>query len=175
MSNNGDLPNPMDAFTKMWTDFASQMAQAGMSLDPAQQQPDAARAMRDTMLGAMNRHAQEFMRSPEFLNTMKQAFDGSMAARKQLNDFLAQAQHDFQATSRDDIDQVMQAIQSLESRLTSGMDRLGQHIDRVNARLDALESMPPTEKTARKKSIRKKAAKKKAPKKKASKKKRAAR
>ena len=165
MSNNGESPNPMDAFTKMWTEFASQMARAGMSLDPTQQQPDAARAMRDTMLGAMNRHAQEFMRSPEFLDGMKQAFDGSMAARKQLNDFLAQAQHDFQATSRDDVDQVMQAIQSLESRLTSGMDRLGQHIDRVNARLDALESKP-VKKTARKKPTRKKTAKKKASKKK---------
>jgi len=164
MNPNGDNNHdPAEMFTRMWTCFASDMAKAGVSFDPQQAAPEGARAMRNTMIQTMNEHAQQFLRSPEFLAGMKQAFDGSMAARQQLNDFLSQAQHDFQATSRDDIDQVIQAIASLEARLTSGMDRLGQHIDRVNARLDALETKPAntTKRSTKKKASKKKVSKKK--------------
>ena len=143
MTQNGDQQfDPADMFTRMWADFATKMAQAGATFDPEKPAPDAARTMRDATLGAMNQHAQQFLRSPEFLSMLKQSFDASITARKQLNDFLAQTQHDFQSASRQDADQVMQAIQSLETRITSGMDRLGRHVDRLNERLDRLESEP---------------------------------
>jgi septal ring factor EnvC (AmiA/AmiB activator) len=141
MTENGEQSfDPADMFTRMWTDFASKMAEAGASFDPEKPPPDAARSMRNATLGAMNQHAQEFLRSPEYLAMLKQSFDASIAARKQLNEFLSQAQHEFQSASRQDADEVMSAIQSLESRITSGMDRLGQHVDRLNARLDKLEA-----------------------------------
>ncbi len=145
MTHNGDQPfDPADMFTRMWSDFATRMAQAGATFDPEKPAPESARSMRDATLGAMNQQAQQFLRSPEFLGMLKQSFDASIAARKQLNDFLAQTQHDFQSASRQDADQVMQAIQSLESRITSGMDRLGRHVDRLNERLDLLEAGPRT-------------------------------
>jgi len=163
MNPNGDNNHdPAEMFTRMWTCFASDMAKAGVSFDPQQAAPEGARAMRNTMIQTMNEHAQQFLRSPEFLAGMKQALDGSMAARKQLNDFLAQAQHEFQSASKDDADQVMAAIQSLETRITSGMDRLGRHIDRISARLDGLEAAADTPRPApRAKAAKKKAAKKK--------------
>jgi len=181
MNPNGDNnhQDPSEMFTRMWTSLASEMAKAGVSFDPQQPAPDAARAMRNTMIQTMNEHAQDFLRSPEFLSGMKQALDSSMAARKQLNDFLAQAQHEFQSASRDDADQVMSAIQSLETRITSGMDRLGDHINRISARLDALEAKAgkapakpkPTKKTTTRKTkttkAKAKSTKSKAPKKRA--------
>ena len=160
MENNGNNPDPADMFNRMWSSFATDMAKAGLAFDASQPQPDAARAMRDTMLATMNQHAQSFLRSPEFLEGMRESLDKSMAARKQLNDFLAQAQHEFQSASREDTDQVMQAIASLESRITSGMDRLGEHVDRIAQRLDKLEAASAPPKSAKKKTTKKKAAKK---------------
>lgn len=139
-NENGDTPyDPADMFTRLWTDFASTMAKAGTAFDPEKPPPDAARAMRDATMSAMNEHAQQFMRSPEFLAMLKQSLDASIAMRKQLNDFLAKAQYEFQSASRQDADQLMETIQHLETRIASGLDRLGQHIDRLDARLDKLE------------------------------------
>jgi len=143
-----------ELFTKAWTDFAAQVAQLGVvGARGEQMPPDVARQMRTAYFQSMSRYCDEFMRSPQFLGMMKQSLDASIAARKQLNDFLGRMHHEFQGTSRQDIDQLMLAMHHVEQRVADGFDRLTTTLDRLNDRLEALEqrtgdSAPPAEPAA---------------------------
>lgn len=153
-----------EQFTRLWTDFASKMAAAGMSYTPDQAPPEASRAMRDAMLGAMGEACDQYMRSPEFLGVMRTSMQEAIALRKQLNDFLGQMQHEMQGASRQDMDQLMQALSHIEKRVVNGLERLTERVDDLSDRLDRIEqggTAPAPKRTTRAtKATKKKAAKK---------------
>src|SRR5690242_1979473 len=111
--------NPFDAglsFMRMWSDLASKMMTAGMPFSPESTPPEAARDYRDAMLKYWGDFWQQFLRSPAFLDMMRQSLDASVQARKQFNDYFGQMHHDFQGVSRQDIDQLMRALRHVEQR-----------------------------------------------------------
>lgn len=128
-----------DAFTRMWTEFASKMMGSGMGFFSQSTPPEVARQMRSTMLSAWSEYCDQFMRSDEFLTSMKRSLDVAVQARRQLNDFLGQVQHEMQGASRQDVDQVMAAIEHLERRLLNESQRLSSRLDELSRRLEELE------------------------------------
>jgi septal ring factor EnvC (AmiA/AmiB activator) len=125
-----------EVFTKFWTDFANKMAAAGFAAAPGATPPEATRQVRSAILKAMSEASDEFMRSPQFQEMMKQSLANSIQFRKQLNEWLGQMQHEFQGTSRQDVDELMQVMKHLEHRMSDGFERL-------SVRLDALEKARP--------------------------------
>lgn len=125
-----------EVFTKFWTDFANQMAAAGFAAAPGATPTDATRQVRSAMFKAMGEACDEFMRSPQFQEMMKQSLANSIQFRKQLNEWLGQMQHGLQGTSRQDVDELMQVMKHLEQRMSDGFERL-------TVRLDALEKGRP--------------------------------
>ena len=121
-----------EVFTVFWTDFANKMAEAGFAAAPGAVPPDATRQVRTAILKAMGEACDEFMRSPQFQEMMKQSLANSIQFRKQLNEWLGQIQHGFQGTSRQDVDELMQVMKHLERRMSDSFERL-------SVRLDALE------------------------------------
>ena len=128
-AQNGEM------FTKFWTDFATKMAAAGFAAAPGTAPPDATRQVRAAIFRAMAEAGDEFMRSPQFQEMMKESLAHSIQFRKQLNEWLGRMQHEFQGTSRQDVDELLQVMKHLEHRMSDGFDRL-------SARLDALEKRP---------------------------------
>ena len=92
------------------------------------------------MFKAWSDYCEQFMRTPDFLNMMKQSLSASLEARKQLNDFLARTQHELQGASRQDADQIMASIQRMEERLADGMEDMTSRLQRLEGRLEKLES-----------------------------------
>lgn len=146
--NNNDNPfeeaarrfvEGQNQFAKMWTDFAGNLAQAGAALSPDSPPPDAARQMRSAFLKAWSQYCDEFMRSPQFLEMIKQSMKGAIEFRKQLNETLGQIHHEFQGTSRQDVDQLMMAMSHLERRLIDSLERTASRLDDLTKRLDHLE------------------------------------
>jgi len=119
-------------FAKFWTDFATKMAAAGFAAAPGSTPPDATRQVRAAIFKAMGEACDEFMRSVQFQEMMKQSLANAVQFRKQLNEWLGQMHHEFQGTTRQDVDQMMQVMEHLERRMADGFDRL-------SARLDGLE------------------------------------
>ena len=130
--------DPMDAFTKMWTDLSGKMGQAGWTMPPGTAPADAAKKFREVFIQAMTEYSEQYMRSPEFLQGMKESFRQSVEFRKQMNDYLGHVQHEFQGPNRQDIDHVMTSIGRLESRLSTALQRLEGRIDEVAVKLDSL-------------------------------------
>jgi hypothetical protein len=127
--------------TQVWLDFANNVASAGMVFRPDQKTPpEIAAQMREATFAAMAQAADKFMRSDRFLGMMKQSLDASIAFRKRMNEFLTQAQHSVQGVAKQDLDAMSLAVQHLERRMLGGMEELCAGLDRINARLDRLES-----------------------------------
>ena len=140
-NNDHENQGGSDVFARMWMNFAGEMAKAGFAtMSPDQTPPDATREMRSAFFKAMSDYGEQYMRSPQFLETMKQSMAGAIEYRKQLNEFLGRIQHEFQATSRQDVDQLMLVMRHLEQRMTDGMERLSSRFDEIIDRLETLEA-----------------------------------
>jgi hypothetical protein len=143
MGTDGPGPFPgADGFVKMWSDFASSMAKAGLMFSPASSPPQIAREIRSAMLEAWAEYCDQFMRSGEFREMTKQSLAASVEARRQMNDFFGRMQHEFQGASRQDVDQLMLSLRHIERRLVDGMERLSARLDEVAERLAKLEQSP---------------------------------
>lgn len=128
-----------DAFNRMWIDFATEMAQAGFSFSPERKAPETAKNMRNAFFKAMSEYCDHAMRSPEFLEAMKESMKHSVAFRKQMNDFFGQVHHEFQGASRQDVDQLMLALRHVENRVVDSVERIAESLEDVCQRVDKVE------------------------------------
>jgi hypothetical protein len=127
-----------ELLSTLWLDMASKILSASLASTAngeAANAPENARKIRSAMFQALSQHAEKTMRSPEFLQAMKQSMDAAIESRKQMDGLLTRARHETQGTARQDIDALLSSIQHLEKRL---LDR----IDQLSVRLDALEKKP---------------------------------
>jgi hypothetical protein len=145
----GDAFSPgADAFIKMWGEFANKMGAAGVAFAPEATVSDASRQVRTAMFRAMSEACDEFMRAPQFQDMMKQSLSASIQFRKQLNEFLGRIHHEFQGTSRQDVDQLMEVIGHVERRVMDSFERLSSRLDELSARLERIEGSKPAGKKA---------------------------
>jgi uncharacterized protein (DUF2267 family) len=121
------------AFQKIWLESISKMLNTAFAFGTESPPPELLREIRTGVFAALAKSWEEFMRSPQFLESMKQWMESAVAFRKMSNDFMATARNEMQATSRDDIDTIMLAVRHMEKRL---LDR----IEEVAAQLQQLKS-----------------------------------
>jgi hypothetical protein len=81
MPNMAGMPNPFAA------------AAGGSPFDPAamasaMMTPEALRRMQSAFFDAMAQHAEQTMRSPQFLEAMKRSMDQALQHKRQMDDFL---------------------------------------------------------------------------------------
>jgi hypothetical protein len=124
----------MAAFQKMWGDSMSKIMQGAFSSQPNSPPPEVLRQIRSGILQALAQSWDEFMRSPQFLEGMKQWMDNAVTFRKASNDFMAKVRNDLQAPSRDDIDSIMLTVRHMEKRLLDRLEDLGQQVSALNGR-----------------------------------------
>src|SRR5262245_55470075 len=92
-------------FQKIWMETFTRMAQAGFPWSPeSTTPPEYMRQMRGGIFSALAKSWEGFLRSPQFMESMKVMMDNAVTFRKMSNDFLTQAHHGWQGTARADID-----------------------------------------------------------------------
>ena len=116
------------AFQKIWLDSASKMIQAGFAMSPNSAPPEVLRQLRSGIFQALAETWEEFMRSPQFLEGMKQWMETAVAFRKITGEFLAKARNEMQAPSRDDVDTIMLNIRHIEKRLLDRIEELSEQV-----------------------------------------------
>jgi hypothetical protein len=124
------------AFQRVWLDSMSKMMQTAFAFGPETAPPEVLREIRSGMFQALAKSWEEFMRSPQFLEGMKQWMDQAVAFRKMSNDLMANVRHEMQATSREDVDTIMLTIRHMEQRLLDRMEDLAQEVATLRNRLD---------------------------------------
>jgi uncharacterized protein (DUF2267 family) len=130
------------AFQKIWLDSISKTMQTLFTFRPDALPPDVARQLRSGILQALAKSWEEFMRSPQFLEGMKQWMDNAVTFRKMSNDFMASVRNEMQATFRADIDTIMLTVRHMEKRILDQVEDLSAQVADLRQRLGA--SPPPT-------------------------------
>ena len=126
------LTAQMSAFQKIWMETFSRLTQTAFASGPEAVPPEVLRQMRNGIFQALAQSWDEYLRSPQFMQGMKQWMDGAIFFRKMTNDMLTKARHETQDVAREDIDTVLLSIRHLEQRI---LDR----IEELASRLDAME------------------------------------
>jgi hypothetical protein len=120
------------AFQRLWVDSASKIVQAAFTITPNSPPPEIMRQIRAGIFQALASSWEEFMRSPQFLEGMKQWMENAITFRKMTTDFMARVRNEMQAPSREDIDTVMLNIRHLEKRLLDRLDELATQVNAMN-------------------------------------------
>lgn len=129
-------------FGKMWMDFASKMASAAMNVQPASAPPDIARQMRDMLFSNMSQNTEQYLRSPQFLEMLKQQMDATISFREQINDALTRMHHQTQGVARQDVDNLMLSMRHMETRVLDRLEEITDRLDRITRKLSSLEAAP---------------------------------
>jgi hypothetical protein len=120
------------AFQKIWLESFTQLMQTAFASGPHSAPPDLMRQMRSGVFRSLSRSWDEFLRSPQFLEGMRQWMDSTITFRKTSNEWMARLRNELQAPSRDDIDSVMLSVRHMEQRLLDRMEELSKRIDALN-------------------------------------------
>jgi len=120
------------AFQQIWGETFSKLMQLGFTFSPESAPPEFMRQMRGGIFQALGKSWEQFLRSPQFMEGMKQHMDNAIAFRKMSSDFFSKVRHETQSTSRDDIDAVMLAVRHMETRILDRVERLAAKIDHIN-------------------------------------------
>ncbi len=116
------------AFQKIWLETISRMMQAGFTISPSSPPPEMMRQMRTGIFQALATSWDEFMRSPHFLEGVRQWMENAITFRKLSNEFMARVRTELQAPSRGDIDSVMLTVRHMEKRLLDRLDELSAEV-----------------------------------------------
>ncbi|HUN80741.1 MAG TPA: hypothetical protein VMV81_04450 [Phycisphaerae bacterium] len=121
-----------DPFSTFWTEFFSRMgAQAPSMGTMPSPGPDAMKQMQRVFLDAMAKYCDDYMRSEQFLQMMKQTMDRSLAFKQQLDQFLGAAQKGMQSPARSDIDDLSGTLLKIEERVLDRLDALEKKVAAV--------------------------------------------
>ena len=158
--NMSQTAEQVAAFQRIWAESLSKTMQAAFTVSPNSPPPELVRQMRTGILQALAQSWDEFMRSPQFLEGMKQWMEQAVTFRRMTNDFMAKVRNEAQMPSRENIDAVMLSVQHLESRLLAQMQELAKQVSelktQVGAQGTAGQAAPrPTPRTQRKPATRK--------------------
>jgi hypothetical protein len=130
------------AFQKIWMDSMSKVMQTAFTFGNNSPPPDVLKQIRGGIFQALAQSWEEFMRSPEFLESMKQWMDTAINFRRMSNDFMAKVRNEIQAPSRDDIDTVMLTVRHMEKRLLDRVEDLAAQIAQIDSRLNGHAAQP---------------------------------
>jgi len=106
--------------------------QTAFTITPNSPPPEIMREMRSGIFRALAQSWEEFMRSPQFLEGMKQWMESAINFRKMTNDFMAKVRNELEAPSRDDIDTIMLSVRHMEKRLLDRIEQLSNQVNHLN-------------------------------------------
>ena len=119
------------AFQKIWTDTFAKMMQLGFSYSPETAPPEFLRQIRTGIFQALSQSWDQFLRSPQFMEGMKQWMEQAVSFRKMSNDFFTKVRHETQGTAQQDVDAVLVALQQLETRVLNRVDEVAADVEQL--------------------------------------------
>ena len=122
----------VSAFQRVWTESMSKVMQAAFTTAPGAPPPEIIKQIRAGIFQALAQSWEDFMRTPQFTESMRQWMDNAIHFRKMTNDFMAKVRNEMQAASRDDVDQVILSVRHMEKRLLDRIDQLGKEVGAAN-------------------------------------------
>jgi hypothetical protein len=138
-------------FQRIWAETVSKTMQAAFTFTPNSPPPEVLRQIRGGIFQALAESWDKFLRSPQFLDSMKQWMEQAVSFRKMTNDLMGTVRHEMQAPSREDIDTIMLAVRHMEKRLLDRMEELSLQVNGSNQQRRRPNRPAPVQERARRK------------------------
>jgi hypothetical protein len=122
------------ALQKLWMENFTKAVQGAFNFSPDSAPPEMLRQIRAGIFQTLAQSWDEFMRSPQFLDGMRQWMENAVTFRKVSSEFMGRIRNDMQAPSRSDIDTVMLTVRHMEKRLLDRLDELSARISHGNGK-----------------------------------------
>ncbi len=138
MSDTNGENTAANPFVDAWSSFLSQMGVPSTERVPAATEApswsdEAMRQMQRAFMDTLAKHCDDYLRSPDYLNLMKQTMDNALTFRQQVDTFLAEAHRATHTPSTDDLNEVMAALRRIEDRLDGRLDEFERRMAAVEA------------------------------------------
>lgn len=151
----------VDPVTAFWRDVWAKMGQAAASVPPfpgmpngagmpgaaampgipgvpampnfaAMMTPEAIKRMQSAYFDSMAQYSEQYMRSPQFLESMKKSMDQALQFRRQMDDYLKQNMAEsFEAATGGANSELLGAIRRLERTMTERLDDISRRVEKL--------------------------------------------
>lgn len=120
------------AFQKLWSDSFTNMAHVWSQFSPGSPPIEEARKMRSGMMNVLSESLDEFMRTPQFLEMMKQSMNGAMKMKSMSREGLHKMHDQLEIPHKEDLDGVLLALRHVERRLLERMEDLDENLAKLS-------------------------------------------
>ena len=138
MSTNWDFQQSQQT-GQLWLEMFSNIGSMFTAVQPGSPPNDAARQMRTAAFKQMTEQTEQFMRSEQFLQALKQGMDRTLEAQQQYQAFMTNLRHVTEGVAAQDVHAVMAAMRQTESRVLDRLEEVSSQINRLSKRLDRYE------------------------------------
>ncbi len=122
------------AWFDMLSKFTGSMPPLGLDGLP----PEIALQARSAQLKWWSEYCDRLMRSPGFLEAMKDSMAATSRSRKQANDFLGEMQHALQGATREDIDHLSRSLRRQQREIGAALRDLRRRVADLSRQVAAL-------------------------------------
>jgi len=158
---------PVDPITGFWRDMWARAAAQGtampgmppmpsMAFDPAMmaqafQNPEAMRRMQAAFYDAMAQYAEQYMRTPQFLESMRKSMDQALQLRQQMDGFLkSNMATAFESATGGSHAEILGAIRQSTAQLQAQIERLDNRVSELESHVTGKPKADKANGTARK-------------------------
>jgi hypothetical protein len=142
-SANGPVPTP--DWASAWFDMFSRFTESVPPLGSSGLPPEIALQARAAQLKWWSEYCTRLMRSPGFLEAMKESMAAASRSRKQANDFLGEMQHALQGATREDVDHLTRGLRRHQREVNTALRQIRRRLADLSRRVTALGNGRPDE------------------------------
>ena len=119
------------AFQKLWSDSFANMAHVWAQFSPASPPIEEAKKLRAGMIKVLSESLDNFMRTPQFLEMIKQSMNGAMQIKSMSREGLHKMHDQLEIPHKKDLDGVLLALRHVERRLLERMEDLDESLEKL--------------------------------------------
>jgi len=128
------------ALQNLWVDSMTGMAKSWSDYSPSNDPGEEMKKARQRMLGAVSKSWEDFMRTPEFLDMMRESMGHAASWGAQAKAGASRMHETMGTASKQDIDGVLLAIRHVEKRVLDRLETLQELIEGLEADLSSLNA-----------------------------------
>ncbi len=126
------------ALQNLWVDSMTGIARSWSEYSPTKPPPEEMKKARQRMLGAISKSWEDFMRTPEFMEMMRESMKGSSVWGAEAKSGAARMHEAMGTAAKQDIDGVLLAIRHVEKRILDRLETLQETLDELQSDLSSL-------------------------------------
>jgi len=127
------------ALQHLWMDSMTGLANAWSEYSPSNTPPEELKKVRQRMLGAISKSWEDFMRTPQFMEMMRESLNNAVKWGAGAKEGANRMHETMGTAAKQDIDGVLLAIRHVEKRVLDGIETLQETIEGLQNDLSTLK------------------------------------